>query len=443
MYDLVVIGSGPGGHEAAAKAGELGKKVAIIEKGEWGGTCTNIGCIPTKALLEGSKRFSDLTALKRFGISVSEPHIDFAQLKKHQAQAVRVAQLGVKKLLGDAHVDMIQGTGEISAPGKVVIDAHGEKSTLESENILIAWGSSVFIPLGFSVSEHVITSDEFLALESLPQNVVIIGGGVIGCEFATLLVELGSKVTIIELLDKILPYEDREAAAYVQQELSKHGVQFHLSTKVDSLTESATGVHVVTSGAEQLELDADIALMCIGRKPALHTAELDRLGIAYERGITVDERMATNVPGMYALGDATGGILLAHRASYQARVFIDQLFGQGKLVYDEQAIPSVAYTHPTIASVGVRAVDANSQGEALSVRQYDYGANALARIKLAGTGFVKVILSGEQVVGATVVGYAAEELIASLGLAVANRMTCHDLEKWVIAHPTLSEVLWK
>ncbi len=445
-YDLIVIGSGPGGHEAAVKAGELGARVAIIEKGELGGTCTNVGCIPTKALLACSKKFAELPKLKRMGISVENPSFDFSAIKRHQASAVKIGRLGVQQILSEAQVDIVKGEGHIVAPGKVeVTAADGTKLVLEGKNILIAWGSVVSLLPGFELSERVITSDGFLGLSALPESMIIIGGGVIGVEFATFLSELGCQVTVVEFLPQILPYEDAETASFIQAEMEKHGVTFHTATKVQFITDTGTGVTAVALGpAGEVRLEAAYALMCVGRKPLLFEEELTALGVAFDkRGIQTDMRQESSVTGVYAIGDVTGGVLLAHRASKQGKALASRLFGDGAVTFSEQSVPSVVYTHPNVARVGLTEKQAAEQGLAVELRRFDYGANALARAELMGNGFVKLLFSDSILIGATIVGAQASELIALLGFVVANHLGKKELDSFILAHPTLSEVLWK
>ena len=313
-YDLIVIGGGPGGVAAAQTAATHKKRALIIENAGWGGTCANRGCIPTKALLTCSKHFADLKKLKRLGINIADPALDFSAIKKHQRQTVKIAALGAHKALINAQAETKFGTGKILSPREVQYkDAEGNTKTYSTKNIVIAWGAKSQVLPDIQLSERILTSDELLNLESLPGSIIIIGGSVIGIEFATFFAELGVKVTLIELLDRILPYEDQEAAQLLQQELARLGVSIHISANLESLTDTGKNVAArAQSASEQHEIKADYALLCTGRQPLLHEEELNNLKIEHAKaGIKVDQNMMTNAAGVYAVGDVTGGPMLA------------------------------------------------------------------------------------------------------------------------------------
>lgn len=442
-YDLIIIGGGPGGLAAAEIAAAKKKRVLIIEKEGWGGTCTHRGCIPTKALLSCSKYYADLKKLKRMGINIASSSIDFSAIKKHQQQIVKVSALGAQKLLTDAGVDIKLGTGEILFPNEIrFTDASGKRETFSAQNIMIAWGSVPQVLPGINLSERIMTSDGILNLNSLPTSIIIVGGSVIGVEFATFFAELGSKVTIVEILDRIIPLEDQECADLLKQELTRLGVVIHASTKLESLKDTDSGVvmHAQKDG-KQIEISADYTLLCTGRKPLLNTEELDRLGIKYSKsGISVDKNMMTNISGVYAVGDVTGGMMLAHRAMQQAKFAAECIFGGDDFSYYEDFIPSVVYSHPQIARVGYTQKRAEEEGLAIEVVKSPYSANIIARAELMGQGFVKAIFHNEKIIGTTIVGEGATEMIAPLTLAVSNGMTKKQLHSWVLPHPTLSEI---
>lgn len=442
-YDLVVIGGGPGGLEAAKLSAESGKRVLIIEKSGWGGTCTHKGCIPTKALLTCSKFYADLKKLKRAGVNISSASIDFSAVKKHQQQIVKVAALGAEKLLEEAKVEAKSGTGEIISPEEVKFtEPSGGTQTISTGNIIIAWGSEPQILPGINLSNRILTSDGILNLDTIPASLVIVGGSFIGIEFATFFAELGVKVTLIELLDRILPQEDEEASDFLKQELTRAGIIVHNSTQLTGLKETGGGVIIqVQKKNEQLELIADFVLLCTGRKPKLNEPELINAGITYDRtGIKVNKKMMTTAPGIHAVGDVTGGMMLAHRAAQQAKVAVDDMYGAGTYSYNENFIPSVVYSHPQIARVGLTQKQAQGEGLSIAVVKSAYGANIMARTELLGQGFVKVLFEQDKLIGATIVGDYAAELIASLSLAVSGGLTRKQLRSWVIPHPTLSEI---
>ncbi|HNZ65660.1 MAG TPA: dihydrolipoyl dehydrogenase [Smithella sp.] len=442
-YDLIIIGGGPGGVAAAEVAASKEKRVLVIEKAGWGGTCTHRGCIPTKALLSCSKYYSDLKKLKRMGINITEASVDFSAIKKHQQQIVKVSALGAQKLLADAGVEIKQGVGEIVSPSEVrFTDSSGKSENLSTQNIMVAWGSVPQVLPGINLSERIMTSDGILKLNTLPPSIIIVGGSVIGVEFVTFFAELGTKVTMVEILDTIIPLEDQECADLLKQELTRMGVVIHTSTKPESLRDAGDGVAIMAQkDGKSLEISADYALLCTGRKPLLNTEELDKLGIEYSKaGIKIDSNMMTNVAGIYAVGDVTGGMMLAHRAMQQAKCAVERIFGGDDFAYNEDFIPSVVYSHPQIARVGYTQKRAEDEELSVEVVKSFYSANIIARAELMGQGFVKAVFHQNKLIGATIVGEDAAELIVPLTLAVSNEQTKKQLRSWVLPHPTLSEV---
>jgi dihydrolipoamide dehydrogenase len=474
-FDLIVIGGGPGGHAAAEEAARYGARVCIVEKAQWGGTCTHRGCVPTKALLVCSGHFAALKKLNRLGITAGETGYDFNAIRRHRDQMVRIAALGVEKSLKDAGVEMMAGAGKIVSPGEVAwTDPAGNSKILTSRHIVIAWGSEPALP-PFSRTPHlpaspqpaaspspaaavntpppvpapqhdparILTSDTFLQLTTLPKSVVIIGGSVIGVEFATFLAELGVPVQIVEILPAILPYEEEEAAAMLLKELSRIGVKFLMATTVEDVREGPEGVSIIAAKEGQtVELTAEYALLCTGRRPRLDEESLINMGIRYDRrGIAVDEKQETNIAGIYAVGDVTGGIMLAHRAMQQGRALASRLFSDGAVVYREDIVPSVTYSHPPIARVGLTELQARAKGWSVEIVRTDYGANIMARTELAPQGFAKFIFHENKLVGATIAGAGAPDLIASLSLALTAGANLNTLQSWIIPHPTLSECL--
>jgi dihydrolipoamide dehydrogenase len=442
-YDLVIIGGGPGGLMAAELAAAGKKHVLIIEKDGWGGTCTHKGCVPTKALLTCSKYYSDLKKFKRLGINISEASFDFAAMKKHQQQVVKIASLGAKKTLDDANVETKLGTAEIISRTEIKFsDQSGNTEKIETGNVLIASGSEQALLPGINLSPRILTSDGILNLNTLPASLVIVGGSFIGVEFATFFAELGTKVTLIELMDRIIPLEDDEAGDFLQQELTRLGIAVHTSTRLLGIQETATGIKMqVQKNSESLGLIADYALLCTGRKPSLRTAELDRLGVEYTKaGIKINQNMMTNIPGIYALGDVTGGMMLAHRAMQQAKVAVAHICQYASPAYNENYIPSVIYSHPQIARVGYTQKRAYAEGLSVEIVKSQYSANIIARAELMGQGFMKALFHEDKLIGVTIAGDHAAELISPMGMAVANGFTRKQLRLWVIPHPTLSEI---
>lgn len=455
-FDVLVIGAGPGGHAVAARAAGNGARAAIIEREGWGGTCTHRGCIPTKALLACSRRYAELKKLGRLGVRVTGASFDYASMKRHQEQIVKISAMGVRKSLQDCGVEMKSGLGRIVAPGEVEwTSAEGSGERLRARNLVIAWGSEPALPPGVQPSERILTSDGVLSLGTLPESMLIVGGNIIGVEFATFLAELGVRVTLIEMMERLLPGEEREAATLLTQELRNMGVVVHTGVRMQAIREADSRVELVASpetgvsgappdgaGGRPLEWSAEYALICTGRRPRLNAEELDRLGVRYDRrGIAVDAGQQTNVAGLFAVGDVTGGMMLAHRAMQQGKILADRLCGRGGMDLREETIPSVIYTHPQIARVGWTEEEARRRGISVEVRRADFGANITARTGLLGNGFVKLLFDGERLAGATVAGEQAGELVAPLSLAMAAGLDRRQLDAWVIPHPTLSEVL--
>jgi len=473
-FDILVIGTGPGGHAAAVRAARLGARAAIIERQGWGGTCTHRGCIPTKALLACSRRYAELKKLGRMGVRVGDTGFDYAAMKRHQEQIVKISAMGVQKSLEEGGVEMKSGEGRILSPGDVEWTApDGRRERLSARNLVIAWGSEPALPPGVHPSERILTSDGLLSLRTLPESLLIVGGSVIGVEFATLFAELGVRVTLIEMVGQILPGEEAEAAALLTQELKNLRVAVHTGMRMETIRETGSGVHLLAvldaPGAETrqaqdppgahppgkgdedphgirpagpLGLSADYALICTGRKPRFSVEELNALGIRHDRrGVIVDKRQMTNVPGIFAVGDVTGGMMLAHRAMQQGKTLSVRLFGGHEIRCLEEAVPSVVYTHPQIARVGLTEEEALRNGVAVEVHRADFAANITARTALLGPGFVKLLFDRDRLAGATIAGDQAGELIAPLSLAMAAGLDRRQLEEWIIPHPTLSEVL--
>ena len=473
-FDILMIGAGPGGHEAAIRSAKLGLKTAIIEKQGWGGTCTHRGCIPTKALLACSRRYSELKKLGRMGVSVKNAAFDYAGMKRHQKQIVNISALGAGKSLQDAGVEMKEGVGRIFSPSEVEWTApDGRSERLSTRNVVIAWGSEPSLPPDVHPSGRILTSDGLLAMQALPESILIVGGNVIGVEFATFLAELGVRVTLIEMMNRLIPLEDEEASALLTRELKNLGVVIHTGMRLEAVADDHSKVQLsllpepfsmtdpqrqahndassagrrdkgleATGPAEIQNLSADYALICTGRKPHLRAEELDALGIGYDRrGIVVDEKQMTAVPGIFAIGDVTGGMMLAHRAMHQGKILVHNLYNDQSIPFREETVPSVIYTHPQVARVGLTEEDARRRGIVVQVHRADFGANIAARTSIQGPGFVKILFDREKLVGATIAGDQAGELIAPLSLAMAAGLDRHQLEEWIIPHPTLSELL--
>ncbi|MCI8477138.1 MAG: dihydrolipoyl dehydrogenase, partial [Oscillospiraceae bacterium] len=351
MYDLIVIGAGPGGYVAAIRAAQLGMKTAIVEKDAFGGTCLNYGCIPTKALYKNAEVMDEILDADAFGIKVKGCELDMKKVQSRKAKIVKTLSGGVESLLKGNKVDLVKGAAKILAPGRVEVDG----KVLESKNILIASGSKASKPPipGMDLP-GVITSKEALEMDHVPEEIVIIGGGVIGIEFAGIYRAFGAKVTVVEFMPKIIPNLDKEITDRLQKLLEKKGISFLVGTKVESVSQSGGGLTVaVDQGGKKDSLSCKQVLVSTGRELDIEGLNLDGLGIAYDRkGVKVDANYQTNVPGIYAIGDVIGGVMLAHVASEEGKVCVERLAGEDTCV-DYDLIPSAVFTFPEVASVGL------------------------------------------------------------------------------------------
>jgi len=448
-YDLVVIGTGPGGYVCAIRAAQLGMKVAVVEKRKTlGGTCLNIGCIPSKAILHASEMFEqaghDFPAL---GVVVGKPKLDMPAFMKHKDDTVAGNVNGVAFLMKKNKIDVVFGTGTIAAAGKVnVTGEDGKAQTLETKNIVIATGSDVATPPGVTVEfdeKTIVSSTGALSLAKVPGKLVIVGAGVIGLELGSVWKRLGAEVTVIEFLDRILPGMDGEVAKQFQRLQERQGVTFKLSSKVTAISKTKSGASVTfepVAGGEAVKLDADVVLVATGRRPYTDGLGLESVGVALERGrVVIDSQFKTNVPGIYAIGDVVRGPMLAHKAEDEGVATAEIIAGQhGHVNYD--VIPGVVYTTPEIAGVGKTEEELKAAGIAYNVGKFPMSANGRARAMRATDGFVKVLADAktDKVLGVHIVGFAAGELIADAAVLMDFGGSSEDRARTCHAHPTLS-----
>ena len=451
-YDLAVIGSGPGGYVCAIKAAQLGLKVAVVERREtFGGTCLNIGCIPSKALLHTSELFDEAGhRFEEFGIKVGTPKLDLKAMLAHKDATVEVSVKGVAFLFKKNKIDSFVGTGTIAVPGKVRVMAQsGESQIVEARNIVIATGSESMPLKGVDVDEaRVVTSTGALALESVPKRLIVVGAGVIGLELGSVWRRLGSEVTVVEFLDRVLPGMDGEVAKQTQRILARQGMTFRLSSKVAAVDGKGKMLKVSVepaSGDGKAEvLDADVVLVAIGRRAYTDNLGLDEAGVSRdERGrVVVDDRFQTNVAGIHAIGDTIRGPMLAHKAEDEGIAVAEILAGQaGHVNYG--VIPSVVYTTPEIASVGKTEEELKEAGVEYRAGKFPFSANGRARGMGAKDGFVKILAdaSTDRVLGAHIIGPYAGELIAEIAVLMEFAGSAEDLARVCHAHPTLSEAV--
>jgi dihydrolipoamide dehydrogenase len=450
-YDLVVIGTGPGGYVCAIRAAQLGLKTAVVEKRKaHGGTCLNVGCIPSKALLHASEEFeSARTHFKDLGIDVGTPTFDLKKMMAFKQEGIEGNTKGVEFLLKKNKIDTFIGTGRIAAPGQIEVTAEdGSKQTVETKNIVIATGSDVTRLPGITIDERtVVSSTGALELESVPKRMVVIGAGVIGLELGSVWRRLGSEVIVIEYLDRILPGMDNEIAKQFQRILGKQGMQFKLGakvTKVETTGKGATLTVEPAAGGNAETLEADVVLVAIGRVAYTEGLGLDEVGVQRDnRGrVLTDNHFATNVPGIYAIGDVIAGPMLAHKAEDEGVAVAEILAGKaGHVNYD--VIPGVVYTYPEVATVGKTEEELKAQGIAYNVGKFPFTANGRAKVNHTTDGFVKVIADAatDRVLGVHIIGADAGNLIHEAAVAMEFGASSEDIARTCHAHPTLTEAV--
>jgi dihydrolipoamide dehydrogenase len=450
-YDLIVIGSGPGGYVCAIRAAQLGMKTAVVEKwATFGGTCLNIGCIPSKAMLNASELYEE--AGHKFGdmgIKVGKPSVDLATMLKYKEQGVDGNVKGVAYLFKKNKIETFLGTGRILAPGKVEVKADdGKAQTLETKNIVIATGSDVARLNGIDIDEkRIVSSTGALELAKVPQKLLIVGAGIIGLELGSVWRRLGAEVTIVEFLDHILPGIDREIASQFHRMLQKQGLAFKLSSKVAAVDASGKTLKVKVepaAGGAAETLEADIVLVAIGRVPYTEGLGLESIGVKKDnRGrVVVDPHFQTNVAGIYAIGDAIAGPMLAHKAEEEGVAVAEILAGQaGHVNYD--VIPNVVYTYPEIASVGKTEEELKAAGVVYNAGKFPFTANARAKVNLTTEGFVKILADAktDRVLGVHILGPDAGNMIGEAAVAMEFGASSEDIARTCHAHPTLTEAI--
>ena len=449
-YDVIIIGAGPGGYVCAIRAAQLGMKVAVVEKrAKLGGTCLNVGCIPSKALLYASEMFDEAAhGMAPLGVIVDPPKLDMTAMMKHKDETVAANVNGVAFLFKKNKIDWLQGEGRLAGAGKVAVKgADGAEATHEAKHIVIATGSDVARLPGVEIDENVIVSSTgALTLKAPPQKLLIVGAGVIGLELGSVWGRLGAEVTVVEYLDRILPGMDGEVAKQFQRMLEKQGFKFHLGHKVASVAKTGAGATATiepAQGGEAVKLEADVVLVAIGRRPYTAGLGLEEAGVAMERGqVVIDHHFATNVPGVYAIGDVVRGPMLAHKAEDEGVALAEILAGQaGHVNYD--VIPGVVYTNPEVAVVGKSEEDLKAVGIAYNVGKFPFTANGRARAMRHTDGFVKILADAttDRVLGVHIVGFGAGEMIHEAAVLMEFGGSAEDLARTCHAHPTMSEAV--
>ena len=444
-YDLIVIGAGPGGYVAAARAADLGMKVACVDKGWLGGTCLQVGCIPSKVLLEATHHWAELQdGFDDQGIIVGELKLDLAAMMARKSKIVDTMTKGVGALFKGKGVDYVVGSARLAGGGSVVVDGADD---LNGERILLATGSApVELPdLPFD-GTHILSSTEALSLESVPARMVVIGAGAIGLEMGSVWSRLGTQVEIIEFMNAVLPGADAEISQQVQRTLKRQGMSFRLSTRATGADLDGDGIKLYVAGqeGENTTVECDCVLVAVGRRPQTEGLGLESAGVeTTERGfVTVDDDYRTTVNGVFAIGDVTPGPMLAHKAEAEGLVAVERMAGMGSSV-NYEAIPNVVYTHPEVASVGLSETAAQEAGHQVRTGKYLFRANARAHSINCIDGFVKVVADAgtDRLLGVHIFGPQASHLIAEAVVAMEFRASAEDLARTVHAHPSLSEVV--
>jgi dihydrolipoamide dehydrogenase len=450
IYDVIVIGGGPGGYNCAIRAGQLGLKVACIDKrGVFGGTCLNVGCIPSKALLHASELYEEAEEqFPKMGIEVKGLGINLKGMMAHKDKAVSELTKGIEYLFKKNKVEGIIGEAKILAPGKVSVTTKDGTRELGARNIVIATGSD-FAPLkGVTIDEkQIVSSTGALALAEVPKRLLVVGAGVIGLELGSVWRRLGAEVTVVEFLDRIVPGIDLDTAKNFQRILTKQGMSFKLSAKVTGVTKKGSALSVTvepSAGGAAETLETDVILVAIGRRPYTEGLGLDEAGVKRdERGrVVTDNHYATNVKGIYALGDVREGVMLAHKAEDEGVAVAEILSGRaGHVNYD--AIPSVIYTYPEVATVGKTEEELKAAGIAYKIGKFPFTANSRAKSNLTTDGFVKILADAatDKVLGAHMIGPDVGNMIGEVVLAMEFSASSEDIARTCHAHPTLSEAI--
>ncbi|MHC4046915.1 dihydrolipoyl dehydrogenase [Bradyrhizobium sp. 23AC] len=449
-YDLVVIGTGPGGYVCAVRAAQLGMKVAVVEKNATlGGTCLNVGCMPSKALLHASEMFEEAGhSFAKMGVSVSSPKLDLPAMMNFKQQGIDGNVKGVEFLMKKNKIDVLKGTGKILGTGKVAVSADGKSQTIETKNIVIATGSDIARLKGIEIDEkRIVSSTGALSLDRVPGKLLIVGAGVIGLELGSVWHRLGAEVVVVEFLDRILPGMDGEIAKQFQRILEKQGFAFKLGAKVTGVDSSGKTLKATiepAAGGAAETLEADVVLVCIGRVPYTDALGLKEAGVALDnRGrVQIDPHFATSLKGVYAIGDVVAGPMLAHKAEDEGVAVAEIIAGQaGHVNYD--VIPGVVYTTPEVSCVGKTEEELKQAGVAYTVGKFPFTANGRSKVNQTTDGFVKILADAktDRVLGVHIIGREAGEMIHEACVLMEFGGSAEDLARTCHAHPTRSEAI--
>jgi dihydrolipoamide dehydrogenase len=450
QFDVTIIGSGPGGYVAAIRAGQLGLKVAMIEKDtRLGGTCTLRGCIPTKQMLMSAHVYEQMQHAADFGVQATGIQLAFEDVQKRKNKVVLKNTKGIEYLMKKNKVTVFKGAGKLALPGKVeVTGADGAKQTLETKNIIIATGSVVRPIPGFETDGvHVVNSDHILELKDVPKSLIVMGAGAVGVEFASVYSRFGAETTVVELMPRLVPLEDEEVSKELEKSFRKRGIKSQVDTKLEKLEKTGAGVVVTgkTSKGEEVRLEAEMLLVAVGRMPFTEGLGLEGSKIKVEKGfIQVDEYQQTAEKGVYAIGDVVPTPLLAHLASKEGIVAVEHLAGQKNVrPINLRLVPNCTYCDPEVASVGLTEAKAKEQGYDVKIGKFPMSASGKARILGEEEGFVKIVGEGkyDEILGVHIIGPHATELIAEACVAMQLESTAEELGRTMHAHPTVSETV--
>ena len=446
-YDLLIIGGGPGGYVAAIKGAQLGLSVGLIERDKVGGACLHKGCIPTKALIQSTHVYELFKRSKEFGIATKGVTANFSEFHKRKQSIVNRLFGGVEHLLKKNKVDLLKGTGQIVSPGKVLVkDGSKTKEEVSAKNIIIATGSAPVVFKGLPHDkENVLTSDDILELKEIPSSLLIIGGGSVGIEFAYIYNALGCEVTVIEVMDEILPTSDKDVGSALRRSLSKKGIKFLTQTELThiEIIENSVETTVKKNDGETETFQSEKVLLAMGRKPETEDSGLEALNLEFNgRFIDVDENMQTSQSGIYAIGDITGPPLLAHLASAQGLLVAHNIAGADYPPINDSTIPKVTYTNPQVASVGMTQEEAEMADYDLKVARFPFISNGKAQTIGEEEGFIKVVTdkSSGEILGVHLIGHEVSELIGGMSLAMSLEATNLEVSANIFPHPTISEV---
>ncbi|MCX6079673.1 MAG: dihydrolipoyl dehydrogenase [Chloroflexi bacterium] len=449
VFDVIVIGAGPGGYVAAIRAAQLGQKTAIVDKQWLGGVCLNVGCIPSKALLKNAEVAHTLRERgKEFGFSFDNLVIDFSAATRRSRQVSDRLVKGIGFLMKKNNISVQMGTAKLTAKDTVTVtDKDGKATELKAENIIVATGATSAVPGAWKVDgEKVVTYLEAILQEKLPESVIVIGSGAIGVEFSTIWNSYGVDVTIVEMLPRIVPLEDVEVSAELEKAFKKREIKILTGHKVEAVEATDAGVKVtVSAGGETKVLEAEQALVAIGFRPNSHGLGLEEVGVKIsERGfVEIDEKMSTNIPGIWAIGDVTGKLMLAHVGSAMGIVCAEHIAGHETVTLDYEMMPRATYCQPQIASFGLTETQANERGYAVKIGRFPFQANGKALGLGDYVGWVKLVVDGKygEILGAHMIGPEVTELLPELTLAHMLELSPEEIARNVHAHPTISEAI--